>query len=422
MPPAEPGPAPDADDLAAVAVIGAHLNHELAALVDGMRRELAAQIVELDGDPVLLELLGASIEGNVDTILHALQHHIEPDRFEPPTAAYEYARRLAQRGVPVNALVRAYRLGQHYLLRRAFEVGQELLGGAHVARPYAVVVDIVFTYIDWISQRVVSVYENEREAWLANQRNERESRVRSLLAGDTRDLDDAERLLGYRLRGRHMAAVAWLSDAATSDQLTRSDRALRMLATEIGSPQAPLVVGRDEYTTWAWIQVPSARGTSGDLGTWSFDQTPAPGVALSGIHAGVDGFRQAHEEALRVQRVALLREASTKQVLSHDEPGVALATLLSVDMATTRQFVRRALGGLAGLDEVAERHRVTLLAFLRHNSSYTATAEAMTMHKNSIRYRVTTAEKMLGRDLRQDRLELEVALSLAERLGDAVLG
>ncbi|MDR6118593.1 hypothetical protein QE370_001777 [Aeromicrobium sp. SORGH_AS981] len=341
MPLTEDGPGPTTDDLAGVAVIGAELNDDLAALVGGMRTELAGRISELDGDPVLLELLGASIEGNVDTILHALQHHIEPDRFEPPTAAYEYARRLAQRGVPVNALVRAYRLGQQFLLQRAFEVGSRLLEPVQLARSYAVVVDTVFAYIDWISQRVVTVYENEREAWLANQRNERESRVRSLLAGDLRDLDGAERLLGYRLSGRHVAAVSWLSDAATSDQLTRSGRALRMLARHLGSPQAPLVVGQDENTTWAWIQVPAGVTASAHLATWSFDQTPAPAIALSSVHEGLDGFRVGHEEALRVQRVALLGDGPRRQVLSHDEPGTALATLLSADIEATRHFVRR---------------------------------------------------------------------------------
>jgi len=161
--------------------------------------------------------------------------------------------------------------------------------------------------------------------------------------------------------------------------------------------------------------------STADLATWSFDQTPAPAIALSGIHDGVEGFTRSHDEALRVQRVALLGTGPTRQVLSHDDPGVALASLLSVDVATTRQFVHRVLGGLAASDETAERHRATVLTFLRLDSSYTATAEAMTMHKNSIRYRITTAEKLLGRGLRQDRLELEVALTLAERLGSTVL-
>ncbi|WP_447644907.1 PucR family transcriptional regulator [Nocardioides zeae] len=420
MPTTRPGTSPD--DLAIVAAIGAELNHDLAGLVDGMRGELAARITELDGDPVLLELLGASIEGNVDTILHALQHHIEPGRFEPPTAAFEYARRLAQRGVPVNALVRAYRLGHQYLLTRAFEAGERLVDPDRLARPYAVAADTMFAYIDWISQRVVTVYENEREAWLANQRNEREARVRGLLAGDHRDLDQAERLLGYRLRGRHVAAVSWLSDAATSDQLTRSARALRMLARHLGSPQVPLVVGQDENTTWAWIQVPAGCDSTAGLASWSFDQTPAPAIALSSVHEGVDGFRVGHEEAVRVQRVALLGDGPARQVLSHDEPGTALATLLSDDLAATRRFVRRVLGGLAADDETAARQRSTLLVFLRHDFSYTATADAMAMHKNSVRYRVATAEKVLGRGVRDGRLDLEVALGLAQRLGSAVLG
>jgi hypothetical protein len=422
VPLTEQGPGPTADDLAGVAAIAADLNRDLGSLVDEMRGELAGRISELDGDPVLLELLGASIEGNVDTILHALQHHIEPDRFEPPTAAFEYARRLAQRGVPVNALVRAYRLGQQYLLRRAFEVGTRLLGPDRLARPYAVAVDTVFAYIDWISQRVVTVYENEREAWLANQRNERESRVRSLLAGDRRDVDGAERLLGYRLRGRHVAAVSWLSGASPTGQLTRSAQALRMLARQMGSPQAPLVVGQDESTTWAWIQVPAGVESTADLASWSFDQTPAPAIALSSVHEGLDGFRLGHEEALRVQRMTLLGDGPHRQVLSHDEPGTALATLLAADLAATRHFVRRVLGALAAADESAARQRSTLLVFLRHDGSYTAAAEAMAMHKNSVRYRVATAEKTLGRSVRDDRLDLEVALGLAQRLGSVVLG
>ncbi len=104
-----------------VVAVAESLNTQLASLVGQMRESLASQIVELNNDPSLVALLGSSIEGNVDTILHALQHDISGDGFEPPAAAVEYARRLAQWGVPVNALVRAYRLGQQFLLARAFD-------------------------------------------------------------------------------------------------------------------------------------------------------------------------------------------------------------------------------------------------------------------------------------------------------------
>lgn len=153
-----------------VTVVAVRPNKRLGQVAHDIRDLLASRIRELDGDPMLLDMLLASIEGNVVTILRALQHEIGPDRQEPPMAAVEYARRLAQRGVPVNALVRAYRLGQQYLLRLAFEASHEVDVPDEVrADAYDEIVQMCFDYIDWISQRVVVVYEDEREAWLANQ-------------------------------------------------------------------------------------------------------------------------------------------------------------------------------------------------------------------------------------------------------------
>ena len=52
-----------------------------------------------------------SIQGNLDTFFPAIRHGIPIDHVEPPTAALEHARRLAQRGVDADSLVRTYRLG-----------------------------------------------------------------------------------------------------------------------------------------------------------------------------------------------------------------------------------------------------------------------------------------------------------------------
>ena len=95
-----------------VAETADRLHDRLADVSSDILRTLEDQIPELRGDARLMELLGASVEGNVDTVLHALRYDIAVERVEAPTAALEYARRLAQQGMPVNALVRAYRLGQ----------------------------------------------------------------------------------------------------------------------------------------------------------------------------------------------------------------------------------------------------------------------------------------------------------------------
>ena len=106
---------------ASIAAIASRLDARLGEVTLDLRDMLASQVQELDGDTRIVELLGASIEGNVAAIVHMLAHEIPVQRLAPPAAAMEYARRLAQRGVSVNALVRAYRVGHDRLLSWAFD-------------------------------------------------------------------------------------------------------------------------------------------------------------------------------------------------------------------------------------------------------------------------------------------------------------
>jgi len=405
-----------------VAQVAERLTERLGQVTHEMRDLLASRISELDGDPMLLEMLLASIEGNVVTILRALQHDIGAERQEPPMAAIEYARRLAQRGVPVNALVRAYRIGQQFLLRQAFDASHEVGGPEEVrADAYDEIVQACFDYIDWISQRVVVVYEDEREAWLANQSNARDAKVREILGGAEVDVSAAEKVLGYRLRGHHVAVVAWMYESGVqTDQLSRSTRAMRAFAAEIGGG-TPLVIGRDRATAWAWVPVPRAWSFDEALTRWRSGDMPTPVLALGSCLPAVDGFRQSHEEALRVQRLASLGGVPDRALLSHDEPGVAATAMLSQNLDVARTWIRGVLGDLVGNDEVTARHRSTLLTFLRHDMNYTATAEAMVMHKNSIKYRLTTAESALGHPVSDNRLDVELALTACSWLGPSVL-
>src|SRR6516225_479057 len=98
------------------AAIVDRLSERLAAITQAIQQILERDIAELRGDAQLLGLLHKSTEGNIETVFNALHYAIPIERVEPPTAALEYARRLAQHGVPSNALVRAYRLGHQALL------------------------------------------------------------------------------------------------------------------------------------------------------------------------------------------------------------------------------------------------------------------------------------------------------------------
>src|SRR5246500_561259 len=169
-----------------VAGVAARLNERLAELSSGLDQFLEEQIPELRGDEALMELLGTSVEANVHTVLHALRHDIVVERVEAPTAALEYARRLAQHGVPVHALVRAYQIGQRRLHELVF--AEVMMTDLEPAVAMAVVEKMsttMFGYIAWISQQVVEVYEQERERWLENQNTIRAVRVREILASKT---------------------------------------------------------------------------------------------------------------------------------------------------------------------------------------------------------------------------------------------
>ncbi len=92
------------------------LDVRMAELTGAMHQMLVTEIAELRGDAQLLQLLRDSVDGNVATVFSSIRHAIPIEKVELPTAALEHARRLAQRGMTVNALVRAYRLGHKALL------------------------------------------------------------------------------------------------------------------------------------------------------------------------------------------------------------------------------------------------------------------------------------------------------------------
>lgn len=416
----------DEEQHAQVATVASALNDRFGELTCLIRDVLADRIVELQGDAAIIDLLESSVAGNVENILHALRHGIPVENIEPPSAAFEYARRLAQRGVPVNALVRAYRLGQQHLLKEAYAECLRQHSAPDVqATVYQRFVTVTFDYIDWISQRVVSVYETEHERWLTERNTARFGRIQDLIGGATDDVDAAESLIGYRLRVRHLGAILWVHETgAQQDQLTRFNRVVSLVAEELGSPTTPLLVPRDRASAWAWFPAPSDVVVDLSAIRPLLDDAsgpPLPMVAFGGVHTGLAGFRQTHLEALQAQRVAMIRDDPTHPVTYFHEAGLNVAALLALDIDQTRWWVQETLGNLAADDEQHARLRETLLLFFRHDSSYTATAEAMVMHKNSVKYRVTSAEKILGRPIGDDRQALELALTACHWLGQAVL-
>jgi DNA-binding PucR family transcriptional regulator len=316
-------------------------------------------------------------------------------------------------------VVRAYRIGQARFLQWCFdELARQCGEGAELGGATRRLTELSFAYIDRISEQVIVIYEQERDRWLRNRATVRAARVRAVLEEREVDVDAAETTLGYRLRRRHLGLVAWVDEATGADQdLNRLERATVALGERVGAHAKPLFVPCDESSAWAWLALASDP---------SSDDAIPDAVEDSGIRAafgepgaGVDGFRRTHRQALMAERVALTDRRPGRQVIAFGDIGPV--ALMSSDLAQLRAWVLETLGALATDDEQHARLRTTVRVFLETGRSCTATAERLTMHKNTVHYRISKAEEIRGRPLGADRLGVEVALLACEQLGPGVL-
>ncbi|MFL6158685.1 MAG: PucR family transcriptional regulator [Marmoricola sp.] len=382
---------------------------------------LVASITDLQGDPTIVELLEASIDGNLKTIAEVIRYDIPVAEIAAPPTAVEYARRLAQRGVSSTALLRAYRLGQETATAWALDRISDEEEDPRVA--YAAgqaFVAIAFRYIDAVSEQVLTIYEGERERWLANRNTVRAEVLADLLAGENTDATTAENALGYRLRQTHVGVVLWSTGEHATDDLGDLERHLGRMARALGSTAQPLFVAQDRATGWGWI--PLGNG-SAHVDAEALTELDDAGIRVAtGVPAaGVDGFRNSHLDALQAQAVALVAQDRARAVTAYGDPEVRAAALLSSDLEATRRLVRTALGGLAEDTDSAERLRETLRVFLSTRNSFAATADLVHLHKNTVKYRVDRAVELRGRGVDEDRLDLELALIACRWLGPAAL-
>jgi DNA-binding PucR family transcriptional regulator len=414
-----------------IAEIAGRLHDRLVDVSSAVRRSLEDQIPELRGDAALVELLGTSVESNVDTILHSLRYDIAVERVEAPTAALEYARRLAQRGVPVNALVRAYRLGQRRVNEQIFAELRAIDIPESMRVPVIeAITGTMFEYIDWMSQQVVGVYEDERERWLENQNSLRGLRVREILAASkTIDVDAATTSIRYPLRWHHLGLVMWYPNpGAEGDELARLQRFLRDLGDSAAAGASPLFVAADQSCGWGWLPYRAAApDVVARVRSFTLSRPDSPSLAIGSVACGIEGFRRSHREAEEARGVAIVSErlnSSTPTVIAATDPGLSVVARLGGSPSSvdgTREWVATVLGDLATDDENDARLRETLRVYLSCGSSYKVAAEQLNLHFNSVKYRVARAVERRGREIGSDRLDVELALLACHWYGAAVL-
>jgi PucR-like helix-turn-helix protein/diguanylate cyclase with GGDEF domain len=387
-------------------------------------RAIVREMPQLEEDKPLLALLASSVDGNVDMCLQVLQHQIELSAVQAPPAAVEYARRLAQRGTPLTALLRTYRLGHarfnDWLLK---ELARQTEDAQLISATTLTMSRVVAAYIDQTSEEMVAAYTQEREHWLRNQNAARAARIRRLLSGD-RDIRAAEATLGYRLRQYHVGMVCWVHGAAgtvvsgTGDELTRLERAVGQVAVQAACAGDPVFLARDDASAWAWLPL-GIRDRFDSAEASTADVSADIRFAFGDPAKGAGGFCATYLQAMAAESVALAAGPRAPRVVTFTEVAPVAMMLGSADLL--RGWVRSTLADLASDDEHHARLRETLLVFLQTGGSYKATAERLVLHKNTVQYRIRKAEESLGRAVAGNRHDVELALQAGHWLGPAVL-
>ena len=402
-----------------MARVAAAVSRQAATVSENVFEVTVREIPELHDDQTVLALFASSIHSNISTCLQIMQHQIDLADVRAPAASLEEARRRAQRGTPLTALLRAYRLGHTVFSEWVFtELARQTEDPRMLTAAAIDMSKIVAGYVDQTSEEIVAVYARERENWLRNRSAVRAARIRDLLSGQRVAVSATESALGYRLRQYHVGVVCWTGDEASSaDTISRLERAIGHVAAQTAAGADPLFLPRDESSAWAWLPL----GIRDRFDAAAAGQADLDGdlhVAFGDAVKGTAGFRLTHQQAIAAQAVALGGGAPPR-VVTYTE--VAPVAMMLGSPELLRAWVLSTLGQLATDDEHHGRLRDTLLVFLDTGGSYKATAERLLLHKNSVQYRVRKAEESLGRPVADRRHDVELALRASRWLGPSVL-
>jgi DNA-binding PucR family transcriptional regulator len=412
----------DADSY--VAMIAVRLSQRSDMVCTRIQRAIEDRIPELSSNAQLIELLAASVQDNVATVLQALSEHLPVDAIPAPTTALVHARRIAQGAVPVNVIVRAYRLGQRRMTELVFaELHAITMDPATRVAVIERITTVLFEYVDSVSHQAVTAYETERERWLENKCSMRAMSVRDVLEDDSVDVDAAAHTIHYPLEDQHLALIVWYPGAAGAqhDELDRLRTFIEDLAAAVDTSAGPLSVAADRTSGWAWLPFRSAPGDVvakvREFARWRPDP---PRIAMGAVGSGVGGFRRSHHQAQRARAAAVAGDAEQRATVAATDSDIAAEALLGGGVGEVREWVADVLGALASDNDDDAHLREALWAYLHSGSGYEGAATDLDLAFHTVKRRVEQAVARRGRPI-DDRLDVELALFVCLWYGTDVL-
>lgn len=382
------------------------LAHEMADLLMDSIPELG-RLADEDFRAGLL----LSCESNLTAIWRQLLTGASLDAIAPPAEAIAWSHELVHRGVPLPALLRAYRLGHGLAERRLEEAATELEMEPEIRwRMLARISHYLFAYVDVICTDLVNDYEQERAQWIRGAAAARAELVGAIVERQPVDARAASEKLRYDVARRHMALIVWADPPRAGQPAGSLESEATALAAALGGGPV-LTVPIGERVVWAWT---SGDHLADDPNATRHRMGEGVRAAIGTCREGPAGMADSHDEALVARRVAELRAVRPGAVVGYR--AADLTALLTADPVEAVRFTEAELGELLADSDAAARLRATLRVYLEENLSPARTARRLGIHQNTVVYRVKRTEELLGHAIEQRRLRLEVALRLSEMI------
>lgn len=375
-----------------VATLAAGLLSRVDALADELADRIGARIEFYRDTDVVgrAELIG-SLARNIAHILGDLVSARSSDHATPR----RIGRDRAAQGVPLDAVLRAYRVGFAFvweqLLREARAAGEAATDALLDSSTR------VWELSDDFAMAMNDAYRDAMHEQLIAADRRRSGIVSTILVGSgEHSAWEVAKLLDLPFQGSFLVIVVESSPPAPGPSL--EDRLRRCDVTSVWRPQPDHEIGL--------LSVGARRDPASVIDELS--RAASGRIGVSPVFDRLDGAAR----ALRLAQVGMesLPGGSSAVRQFEDDP---LIDLLVKDRDTTRAFVDRVLGTILAL---AGDDRVTMLAtataWIDAKGSAAEAGRVLYCHENTVRYRIRRLEEHLGESLNDPRQLADLATAL----------
>ncbi len=312
--------------------------------------------------------------------------------------AREVGRRRAAQGIPLEAVLRAYRLGGQVTWEALLKVSAEA-GGRHDALLLQVA-GTVWRTNDGECAALAEGYRAEQHRLAGVDEETRRRMLDGLLDGrgdDPSFVRTAADLLAMSLDGRLMAVVALPDESGGPGLDGVGPELLRHGVRSVWGSRSGAQVG---VIALGVLSAAEIRGRLQALTTGPV-----------GVSAPVDGAGVISSAYRLAETAARTLPRATRRVVTIDER--LPEALLSNSPEISSRLVGQTLGGLLALP--ADEREVlldTLAAFLASDGSPTRAADELYCHRNTVMHRLRRIEQVTGRKVGDPRARLQWQLAL----------